>query len=298
MNQALRQELLALAEQEQSFLGSTQHDQNSDEVQRQLLALMGRLSRRLVEILDTHGWPGKTLVGEDDAEAAWTLALHTMHDPDVLRRCLTLMRDAAAAGEAEPSQVAFLVDRVSLVERNVQVYGTTICRQADGSFVRPCWRIPTGWMRAAGRSGFLRWKKLSAGSNSSTAAGRTARRRQARSGPLAQLAAATVVCWRVRRSTSRLSVQAVGGRAQAFRSADRRSGRRVHPAQSAVEPLRLPGADGRMPPVLAGRSVSSSCTARSVRWVNRSRSCSDSSAAIPTSTRHSCATERTTTAST
>jgi hypothetical protein len=180
MNQALRQELLALAEQEQSFLGSTRHDQNSDEVQRQL-ALMGRLSRRLVEILDTHGWPGKTLVGE-----------------------------------AEPSQVAFLVDRVSLVERNVQVYGTTICRQADGSFVRPCWRIPTGWMRAAGRSGFLRWKKTSAGSNSSTAAGRTARRKQARSGPLAQLAAATVVFWRVRRSASRLSVQAVGGRAQAF----------------------------------------------------------------------------------
>jgi hypothetical protein len=75
------------------------------------------------------------LVGEDGAEAAWTLALHTMPEPDVLRRCLTLLRDAAAAGEAEPWQVAFLVDRLSLVERNVQVYGTTICRQEDGSFV-------------------------------------------------------------------------------------------------------------------------------------------------------------------
>jgi hypothetical protein len=34
------------------------------EVQRQLLELMGRLRRRLVEILDTCGWPGKSLVGD------------------------------------------------------------------------------------------------------------------------------------------------------------------------------------------------------------------------------------------
>jgi uncharacterized protein DUF6624 len=65
-----------------------------------------------------------------------------MPDPQVLRRCLRLLRAAAAVGEAEPWQVAFLVDRVSLVERNVQVYGTTICRQADGSFGPPLLEDP------------------------------------------------------------------------------------------------------------------------------------------------------------
>ena len=142
MNQALRQELLALVEQDHAFVSAPEHDPNSDQVQRQRLALLGRLRRRLVEILDTYGWPGRSLVGEDGAEAAWMLALHTMPDPQVLGRCLTLMRDAAAAGEAEPWQVAFLVDRVSLVERNVQVYGTTICRQADASFGPPLLEDP------------------------------------------------------------------------------------------------------------------------------------------------------------
>ena len=132
MNQALRQELLALAEQDQSFLGSPEHDWSSGQVQRQLLELMGRLRRRLVQILDTYGWPGKSLVGENGAAAAWTLALHTMPDPDVLRRCLRLLESAAAAGEAEPWQVAFLVDGVSLVERNVQVYGATIAKPSVG----------------------------------------------------------------------------------------------------------------------------------------------------------------------
>lgn len=142
MNQALRRELLALAEQDQSFLGSPKLNWNSDQVQRQLLELMGRLRRRLVQILDIYGWPGKSLVGEDGAEAAWTLALHTMPEPEVLRRCLGLLQAAAAAGEAEPWQVAFLVDRLSLVERNLQVYGTTICRQEDGRFAPPLLEDP------------------------------------------------------------------------------------------------------------------------------------------------------------
>jgi hypothetical protein len=166
VNQALRQELLALVEQDHAFVCAPEHDPNSDQVQRQRLALLGRLTRRLVEILDTYGWPGKRLVGDDGAEAAWMLALHTMHDPEVLR----LLRAAAAAGEAEPVQVAFLVDRLSLVERNVQVYGTTICRQADGALVRPCWRIPTRWTSAVALSAFHPWNKTFAGLQPSTAA--------------------------------------------------------------------------------------------------------------------------------
>ena len=56
-------------------------DRDSDEAERQLLELMGRLTQRLAGILDTYGWPGKSLAGEDGEQAAWTLALNTMHDP-------------------------------------------------------------------------------------------------------------------------------------------------------------------------------------------------------------------------
>jgi hypothetical protein len=202
MNQALRQELLALVEEDHGFVSPPEHDPDSDQVQRQRLELLGRLRRRLVQILDTYGWPGKSLVGDDGAEAAWMLALHTMPDPDVLRRCLRLLEDAAAAGEAEPWQVAFLVDRVSLVERNVQVYGTTICgRKTEGS-LRRCWKIPSRWMRAARRSGFRRWRKTSAGSNNSTAAtsqGTFLRLADMRSQPatISVAASQSTVSWRV-----------------------------------------------------------------------------------------------------
>jgi YVTN family beta-propeller protein len=55
MNQALRQELLALAEQNRSFLGSPEHDGSRDQVPHQLLELLGRLRRPPVEILDGGG---------------------------------------------------------------------------------------------------------------------------------------------------------------------------------------------------------------------------------------------------
>jgi len=171
VNEALRQELLALAEQEQRFGSRSQADnRDSEEAQRQLLEPMGRLTQRQADILDTYGWPAKSLAGEDGAEAAWTLALHTMHDPDVLRRCLALLEDAAVAGEAEPWQVAFLVDRVALVERNIQVYGTTICGKRMGGLARRCRKIQNTSMSAAGLSAFLRWNTTSAGSKRTTAA--------------------------------------------------------------------------------------------------------------------------------
>jgi hypothetical protein len=142
VNQELRDELVALAERDQAFLASPGSDWNSDKAQQELLQLMGAIRRRLVEILDEYGWPGRNLVGEDGARAAWTLALHTMPEPPVLRRCLALIQEAAPSGEAEPWQVAFLVDRLSLLERGVQIYGTTICRQEDGSFGPPSLEDP------------------------------------------------------------------------------------------------------------------------------------------------------------
>jgi|HubBroStandDraft_3_1064219.scaffolds.fasta_scaffold71532_2 hypothetical protein len=46
-----------------------------------------------------RGWPGRTLVGEDGAQAAWLLAQHADHNPDLQRAFLDALRDAVARGE-------------------------------------------------------------------------------------------------------------------------------------------------------------------------------------------------------
>jgi hypothetical protein len=79
-----------------------------------------------------HGWPGRSLVGDDGANAAWLLVQHAGNrELPFLEKCLELMRAAVEAGEASPKDLAYLIDRVRMYQGKPQVYGTQF-KQADG----------------------------------------------------------------------------------------------------------------------------------------------------------------------
>jgi Family of unknown function (DUF6624) len=63
------------------------------------------------------------MVGGDGAHAAWLLARHADQDPAFQRRCLELLTQAVASGEAAKIELAYLTDRV-LAEGKPQEYGT------------------------------------------------------------------------------------------------------------------------------------------------------------------------------
>ena len=79
---------------------------------------------RLKEIIVEHGWPGRTLVGEDGAVAAWFIAQHAIIDPEFQRRALELLREARDKGEISAIGPAFLEDRICTLEGRPQIYGT------------------------------------------------------------------------------------------------------------------------------------------------------------------------------
>jgi hypothetical protein len=83
-----------------------------------------RNAARLKAIIAEHGWPGRSLVGDDGAHAAWLIAQHAIGDPPFQRMALTLLREALARGEVPPAQPAFLEDRICLFEGRPQTYGT------------------------------------------------------------------------------------------------------------------------------------------------------------------------------
>jgi hypothetical protein len=78
----------------------------------------------LREVVAKFGWPGRSLVGDDGAHAAWLLAQHADRDPALQRHCLALLEQAVEGLEAEPSDLAFLTDRVRLASGQNQIYGT------------------------------------------------------------------------------------------------------------------------------------------------------------------------------
>jgi hypothetical protein len=119
-NDPLREELLAMAAEDQAVraeVGLDGYDPRMEEVHR-------RNAARLKAIIVMHGWPGKSLVGEDGAEAAWLVLQHAIGDPGLQRRGLGLLRQSALAGEIPAWQVAYLEDRIAFFEGRPQLYGT------------------------------------------------------------------------------------------------------------------------------------------------------------------------------
>ncbi len=60
----------------------------------------------LGELLATRGWPGRTLVGDDGAQAAWLLAQHADREPGLQQAFLDALREAVGSGEASPAHLA------------------------------------------------------------------------------------------------------------------------------------------------------------------------------------------------
>ena len=55
---------------------------------------------RLREIVSQHGWPGRSLVGDEGAHNAWLIAQHADRQLDFQREALELLADAVRHGDA------------------------------------------------------------------------------------------------------------------------------------------------------------------------------------------------------
>lgn len=88
----------------------------------------------LEKVIAMVGWPGRSLVGDEGAHAAWLLAQHADRYPTLQRRCLKLLEEAVAVAEASPADRAYLMDRVLLASGEFQIYGTQMAAR-DGRLV-------------------------------------------------------------------------------------------------------------------------------------------------------------------
>ena len=111
-NNALRLELLAMTKEDQDARVKMLRElkqqgvpigQKLDPSDAKTMAIMAKVAEelsaidsknrtRLKEIVDQHGWPGKSMVGKDGAHAAWLLAQHADADLEFQKKCLALMQ--------------------------------------------------------------------------------------------------------------------------------------------------------------------------------------------------------------
>lgn len=81
-------------------------------------------SKRLADIIDRFGWPGRRFAGAEVALNAFLVLQHS--DTAMQKKYFPLLRDAMLRGEANPGDVALLEDRLRVSEGRPQLYGTQL----------------------------------------------------------------------------------------------------------------------------------------------------------------------------
>lgn len=78
----------------------------------------------LMEILDSRGWPGKSLVGEKANIAAWAIIQHA--PLSIQEKYLPMLQQSVSAGESQGNDLALLEDRILMRKGEKQKYGSQI----------------------------------------------------------------------------------------------------------------------------------------------------------------------------
>lgn len=78
--------------------------------------------KRLRAIVKMHGWPGRTLLGDDGSVKAWLLLQHC--SLEFISECLPLLKDGVDRREVFPQNYAYLLDRHLMLSGKPQIYGT------------------------------------------------------------------------------------------------------------------------------------------------------------------------------
>jgi hypothetical protein len=75
-------------------------------------------------IIDTRGWPGRALVGDEAAHAAFTLV--RLGKLSLKRKALVLLQKAVSSGDASALDAAYLLDDTQVALGEPQTYGTRL----------------------------------------------------------------------------------------------------------------------------------------------------------------------------
>src|SRR5262245_10098602 len=82
MDETLRNELLDMAAEDQRVRAELAADGSLfDGYHPRMAEVHRRNAARLMDIIEEYGWPGRSLVGEDGAEAACLVLHHAIGDP-------------------------------------------------------------------------------------------------------------------------------------------------------------------------------------------------------------------------
>lgn len=114
-NPPLCRELLDVYDRDQMAHAKSTKPKQAEKIEASDLA-------RVQAIINSFGWPGKSLVGEKASAVAWTVIQHA--DLATQKLWLDTMTKAVEAKELSPALLARTIDLIAVREGRPQTYGT------------------------------------------------------------------------------------------------------------------------------------------------------------------------------
>jgi len=105
----------------------------SDGYHEEMKDLHNENAKMLNEIIDAIGYPTIDKVGKEANEAAWLVIQHSIGQPTFMKNCAKLLEIAVSEGKADPKSLAYLTDRIAVLEGQPQLYGTQFDWDENGN---------------------------------------------------------------------------------------------------------------------------------------------------------------------
>jgi hypothetical protein len=101
-----------------------QSGQLSEGYNEEMKELHNRNAKILSNITDAIGYPTIDKVGQEANEAAWLVIQHSIGQPEFMKKSSELLKSAVNENKADPKSLAYLTDRIAVLEGKPQLYGT------------------------------------------------------------------------------------------------------------------------------------------------------------------------------
>jgi hypothetical protein len=96
----------------------------ADGYNAEMQRLHNRNAKILNKIINEIGYPTTDKVGKEASEAAWLVIQHSIGQPQFMKSCMELLKNAVSENKADRKNLAYLTDRIAVFEGNPQLYGT------------------------------------------------------------------------------------------------------------------------------------------------------------------------------
>lgn len=128
----LAQELKAMELRDQDIRSRYSQSPSGESLVEEMAKIDAAHEVRMTQIINEHGWPDAEMVGLKGTQAMWLLVQHA--SPQLLKKCLPYMKQAAERNELLWATVALSIDRDLLYDGKKQLYGSQLHMSQSGSY--------------------------------------------------------------------------------------------------------------------------------------------------------------------